>query len=67
MDPRPVKRCLCYDRSFLEIQREGLKSIDEIIDRYGCTTGCGMCKPYIEEMLRTGETSFPVLEEQKIR
>ncbi len=28
----------------------------------GCTSGCGMCEPYIREMLRSGRTRFAVFE-----
>ena len=34
--------------------------LDEIREAYGCGRGCAMCVPYIEAMLRTGETTFPV-------
>ena len=29
----------------------------------GCSTGCGMCKPYVLLMLETGETVFPLFSE----
>jgi NAD(P)H-nitrite reductase large subunit len=30
----------------------------EIARRYGCGSCCGLCRPYIERMLETGETVF---------
>jgi hypothetical protein len=29
----------------------------------GCSTNCGMCKPYIIEMLKTGRIGFPLFSE----
>jgi bacterioferritin-associated ferredoxin len=30
----------------------------EIRDHFGCGRGCALCVPYVQEMLRTGCTSF---------
>jgi len=62
-DPKPVKRCVCFDKSFDDLQRSGLKTVHEIAEEFGCTTGCGLCRPYIERMLETGETKFAVVAE----
>lgn len=35
-------------------QRESIVGIEELIRRTGCCTGCGMCRPYLEEFLKTG-------------
>lgn len=46
------------------------RQLKEQAERTGCTrledlqsvapfgTGCGLCKPYVREMLRSGETEF---------
>lgn len=60
----PVTRCVCHDVTFAE-----LKSLcavvgpdqDALAARTGCGTGCGTCVPYIQLMLRTGRTEFPVM------
>jgi bacterioferritin-associated ferredoxin len=31
---------------------------DDVEKALGCGSACGMCKPYIRESLRTGETVF---------
>lgn len=57
---RPVTRCVCTDRTFAELKEEGLMTLEAIQDRYGCGTYCTSCVPYLYEMIRTGETEFPV-------
>jgi NAD(P)H-nitrite reductase large subunit len=62
--PRPVKMCVCFDTTFRSLLEAGVHSLDEIVERFGCTSGCGLCRPYIVRMLETGETEFAVnLEE----
>jgi bacterioferritin-associated ferredoxin len=56
-----VDRCVCYDRTFAELKSAaGAESLqlDEIAKRFGCGSCCGVCRPYIERMLETGETVF---------
>jgi bacterioferritin-associated ferredoxin len=52
-------RCDCKDLSFLGLRsyarRHGIADIEELIRRTGCCTGCGTCRPHLEEFLRTGE------------
>jgi cytidine deaminase len=36
-------------------RRHGITDVDELIQRTGCCTGCGTCRPHLEEFLRTGE------------
>lgn len=56
-----IDRCICYDRTFAELRvaavADGL-GMDEITKRFGCGSCCGVCRPYIERMLDTGETVF---------
>lgn len=60
-DLRPVKQCVCFERTFRELKESGAKTLDEIIERFHCSTGCGLCSPYIQRMLQTGETEFEVI------
>lgn len=59
-----VSRCVCYDISFEELKeqaKENNLSFDELQKATGCSTGCGMCEPYVRLMLKTGQTSFQPL------
>ncbi|MCH8567354.1 MAG: (2Fe-2S)-binding protein [Balneolales bacterium] len=61
-DRRSVKMCVCHKKKFAQIKeicdKEGLKTLDDIIHSDVAAKGCGMCHPYIEKMLITGETCF---------
>ena len=59
---RPIRMCVCHDRTFAELKLSGLQSLEEIANEFGCSTSCGLCRPYIERMLQTGETAFAVLD-----
>ncbi len=52
-------RCECRDLSFVGLmsyaRRHGITNIDELIKATGCCTGCGSCRPLLEELLRTGK------------
>lgn len=64
-DPRPVRRCLCFQRTFADLkslaQERGLRTVEQIAEATGCGSGCGLCRPYLALMIETGETAFPVL------
>ncbi len=57
-----VTKCICHDRSFVELktyaEEHGITDIKELQKRKLCSCGCRMCKPYVELMLQTGEVSF---------
>ena len=60
----PVTRCVCHDVTFAELKAvasEAGADLDTLAARTGCGTGCGTCVPYIQLMLKTGRTEFPVL------
>ncbi len=57
---RPVTRCVCTQRTFAELKASGLTTADEIAEVYGSGDQCGLCRQYIELMLQTGETEFPL-------
>ena len=52
---KPIVRCVCGDTTFEELKR--LETMEEI-ERSGCGVSCGLCRPYLERMLETGETAF---------
>jgi bacterioferritin-associated ferredoxin len=55
-------RCDCKQLSFVGLRsyarRHGITDIAELIERTGCCTGCGTCRPHLEEFLRTGEVDY---------
>jgi bacterioferritin-associated ferredoxin len=56
-----IDRCVCYDRTFAELKDAAdadALGLDELSRRFGCGSCCGVCRPYLERMLETGETVF---------
>lgn len=57
-----VHKCVCHDIEFTEIKKfihenrvqsvKGLQAVEL------CSTKCKMCEPYVELVLKTGETEF---------
>jgi len=62
----PVRACICYPHTFAKIlavsRTRGWTSVEEITSALGCGSGCGLCRPYLAAMLKTGKTAFPVLK-----
>jgi bacterioferritin-associated ferredoxin len=59
--PLCIDRCVCFDRTFAELRIAAVTDdlgADDLTRRFGCGTCCGMCRPYLERMLETGETVF---------
>ncbi|MBI5836998.1 MAG: (2Fe-2S)-binding protein [Candidatus Eisenbacteria bacterium] len=55
-----VDTCLCSGWTFARL-RERLQaggSLEELMRCTGAGMGCGLCRPYLREMARTGETVF---------
>ena len=57
-----VDRCVCFEMTFKRMLAEGCESVEAAAKRWGCGTKCGLCKPYIERTIRTGEVRHPVLD-----
>ena len=62
-DARPVlvSRCICMRMPFAELlplAREQRWSLEDVMRETGCGDQCGLCRPYLRRMLRTGETEF---------
>jgi bacterioferritin-associated ferredoxin len=56
-----IDRCVCFDMLFADIieraKSEGW-AVEDIEAILGCGSGCGMCKPYIREGMKTGQVVF---------
>ena len=57
-----IDRCVCHDVSFDEMRRHatacGDATFHDLQKKFGCGTSCGLCAPYVKQMLRTGQTVF---------
>lgn len=62
MSTQAVTRCICHDRSFVEIKKyaeeHDVSTLEELQIKKYCSCGCGLCSPYVELMLKTGKTIF---------
>ncbi len=58
----PIDRCVCFNVLFSELKQYADSRpcrYEDMRRRFNCGRGCGLCVPYIRELLRTGQTSFP--------
>jgi bacterioferritin-associated ferredoxin len=59
-----ISRCICRNTAFADLlpraRTEGWK-LDDLMRETGCGAQCGLCRPYLRRMLRTGETAFTEL------
>jgi bacterioferritin-associated ferredoxin len=59
-----IDRCICRATPFSDLlpmaQAKGWK-LDDLMRETGCGAQCGLCRPYLRRMLRTGETAFSEL------
>ena len=57
-----INRCICVGVTFKTLksaaEKAGCSTVDQLQREAEFGTGCGLCKPYVREMLRTGETEF---------
>jgi bacterioferritin-associated ferredoxin len=56
-----ISRCICRNVEFSELlplARANGWSLDDLVRETGCGGQCGLCRPYLSRMLRTGETEF---------
>jgi bacterioferritin-associated ferredoxin len=56
-----VSRCICRDMRFadlLPLARHNSWTLADLMRETGCGAQCGLCRPYLRRMLRTGETEF---------
>ena len=56
-----VSRCICRGIAFSELlplARAQNWDLLALMQETGCGAQCGLCRPYLRRMLRTGETAF---------
>ena len=57
-----IDRCLCFQESFAALyalaQKTGAASFEELQKHVTFGENCRLCRPYVERMLETGETTF---------
>jgi NAD(P)H-nitrite reductase large subunit len=62
MGRNKVTKCICYKRSFQEVKayakEQNLNTVEELQERDYCSNSCGLCAPYVEVTLETGQTEF---------
>ena len=59
-----VSRCICRGVEFAELlprARTSHWTLNDLIRETGCGGQCGLCRPYLREMLLTGRTAFQEL------
>ncbi len=62
-----VIKCVCSDILFSEMkkiaEKHGVSSTDKLREYVTFGVNCKLCLPYVEKMLKTGETEFePAIE-----
>lgn len=67
--PVTIDRCVCQRVLFsqlLPMVQEAAWSLEELVAQTGCGDQCGMCLPYLREMMARGATVFhEVLEPEE--
>ena len=56
-----VDGCICRSTPFEDLlprARAHGWTLDDIMRETGCGAQCGLCRPYLQRMLRTGQTIF---------
>jgi len=56
-----ITRCVCQRTPFatlLPLARERGWSLDDVMRETGCGDQCGLCRPYLREMLKSGTIEF---------
>ena len=57
-----IDRCFCFVRTFSDLrdvaEAAGARTVDELQGHVRFGEQCGLCRPYVRRMLRTGETVF---------
>jgi bacterioferritin-associated ferredoxin len=68
--PGGVNRCLCFDVSFERLKTIADRTGGGLLEAHrqtGCGARCGLCLPYIQVMLKTGQTDLPVMWAEEFR
>lgn len=60
-----VDRCLCHSVTFEHLKEvadsKGIVEVTDLQNIVPFGTNCGLCRPYVRQMLRTGEVIFDYL------
>jgi NAD(P)H-nitrite reductase large subunit len=60
-----VDRCVCFDRTFVELKRvadkTGAQTLEDLQEHTDFGIACRICNPYVRRMLKTGEVTFSEL------
>ncbi|MBK6877176.1 MAG: (2Fe-2S)-binding protein [Ignavibacteria bacterium] len=65
-----IDKCICSNITFSEVKEkamnENVKDIDGLLETIEVAKNCKLCLPYLNEMLKTGQTEFSnlILEKQ---
>lgn len=62
MSANKVTRCICHGRTFEEVKeyarKQNYNSIEQLQNDKFCSCSCGLCIPYVEITLNSGQTEF---------
>jgi bacterioferritin-associated ferredoxin len=64
-----VSMCVCRRFPFarlLPLARERAWTLADVIRETGCGDSCGLCRPYLQRLLITGETVFHQLLSEQV-
>ncbi|MEX0610101.1 MAG: hypothetical protein WD016_09600 [Balneolaceae bacterium] len=57
-----VNKCICHNKEFSEVKKhaeeKGYSTVKELQAENYCSNSCGLCIPYVEMVLETGDTEF---------
>lgn len=57
-----IDRCVCFGQTFAGLadvaRRTGARTVEGLQAHAAFGTNCGLCRPYVRRMLRTGEIVF---------
>lgn len=63
-----IIKCICHGTTFARLKKisetQKLSSIEELQKRATFAENCRRCVPYINLMLKTGQTEFDLLDEE---
>jgi bacterioferritin-associated ferredoxin len=60
-----VDRCICFSKTFAQLKdiavHSGTHTVSSLQALVEFGYRCGLCKPYVQRMLESGHTAFPVM------
>lgn len=66
-----VERCIChkvpFEHALACARANGCTTVAELQHHLPLGTGCGLCIPYMQCALETGQTDLPVFDEEETR